>query len=77
MYLYHLTLLREIELLPDRNKNGYGFSLALCVIYLLAFIYGTIVYSTHSGFISHSMTSLYIMILGLFFIFVMNSLQEY
>ena len=59
------------------NKKRSLLNIILCSLYLLCLIYFTIVFRNAKGFNFRSTTSLYAMILGLFIMFFMSSIQKY
>ncbi len=59
------------------NKKRSRLNIILCVLYLLCFIYFTILFRNANGFNFRTTTSLYVMIIGLFAMFFTNSLQKY
>ena len=59
------------------NKKRSRLNIILCVLYLLCLIYFTIVFRSANGFNFRATTSLYVMIVGLFAMFFMKSIQKY
>ena len=59
------------------NKKRSRLNIILCVLYLLCLIYFTIVFRSANGFNFRATTSLYVMIIGLFAMFFMKSIQKY
>ena len=69
LFTIHLLLFLEEEELEILEISF----LTLFILYSLIFIYTTIVFSTNDGWTSYFLTSLYIMIVGLFFISLIGS----
>ena len=73
----------SLELNTPFLENGRNIkkrsllNIILCVLYLLCLIYFTIVFRNANGFNFRATTSLYVMIIGLFAMFFMNSIQKY
>ena len=73
----------QIELNTPFLENGQNnrrrslVNITLCVLYLMCLIYFTIVFRNANGFNFRATTSLYVMIIGLFVMLFMNSLQNY
>ena len=61
---------------PNNQKRS-RLNIILCVLYLLCLIYFTIVFRSANGFRFRSTTSLYVMIVGLFAMFFMVSIEKY
>ena len=61
----------------QNNKKRSLFNIILCVLYLFCLIYFTTVFRNANGFHFRATTSLYVMIIGLFVMFFMNSLHKY
>ena len=59
------------------NKKRSRLNIILCVLYLLCLIYFTIVFRSANGFNFKATISLYVMIVGLFAMFFMKSIQKY
>ena len=59
------------------NKKRSRLNIILYVLDLLCLIYFTIVFRNANGFNFRVTTSLYIIIIGLFAMFFMNSIQKY
>ena len=59
------------------NKKRSQLNINLCILYLLCLIYFIIVFKNANGFNFRATTSLYVMIVGLFAMLFMNSLQKY
>ena len=62
-------LLRNVQ-----NNKKRTLNLILCCLYLLCLIYFTIVFKNAKGFHFRSSSSLYVMIIGLFVLFFINSI---
>ena len=60
-----------------RNLSNLLFNLGLHLIYIILFIYTTIIFRNSGGFSLYSTTSLYVMILGLFILILMNKKLNY
>ena len=60
-----------------RNLSNLLFNLGLHLIYIILFIYTTIIFSNSGGFSLYSTTSLYIMILGLCILIFLINTQNY
>ena len=61
----------------QNNKKRSLINIILCCLYLLCLIYFTIVIRNARGFQFRTTSSLYVMIVGLFAMFFMNSIQNY
>ena len=59
------------------NKKRSLLNIILCILYSLCLIYFTTVFRNANGFNFRATTSLYVMIVGLFAMFLVNSLQNY
>ena len=60
-----------------RNLSNLLFNLGLHLIYIILFIYTTIIFGNSGGFSLYSTTSLYIMILGLCILIFLINTQNY
>ena len=60
-----------------KKKKRSPMNIILCVLYMMCLIYLTIVFRNANGFYYRATTSLYVMIIGLFVMFFMKSLQNY
>ena len=61
----------------QNNKKRSLINIILCCLYLLCLIYFTIVIRNARGFHFRTTSSLYVMVVGLFAMFFMNSIQNY
>ena len=59
------------------NKKRSRLNIILCALYLLCLIYFTIVFRSANRFNFRATTRLYIIIVGLFVMFFMKSIQKY
>ena len=66
-------LLRNVQ----NNKKRSLMNIILCCLYLLCLIYFTIVFKNAKGFHFRSSSSLYVMIIGLFALFFINSIENH
>jgi hypothetical protein len=59
----------------DRVNRNRRRLLYLCLIYVIALIYFTIIFRNADGFNFRSLTSLYLMVLGLFLVMFISNLE--